>query len=189
MLGTLFRKPTARRLGNRARDKGRWADAANHYRRHLDETPDDFAIWVQLGHMLTELGDYPGADAAYGHAAEIEPDNSDLLLCWARSRRRAGEARRARDLYGLRLARDGNAHAANEIAEMDAEAATTPAVEVPAAPAPPPPAWAARMETLKPFRMTPGQEVALFVTHSATGRIKPHVGPYLDALVTAGIAT
>lgn len=189
MLG-LFQKPTARKLGNRARDKGRWAEAANHYRRHLDDTPEDFAIWVQLGHMLTELGDYPGADTAYGHAAGIEADDADLLLCWARSRRRAGDVRRARDLYGLSLARDGNPHAANELAEMDVETASkTPRIEAPAPPAPPPPAWAARMEMLKPFRRTPGQEVALFVTHSGTGRIKPHVASYLTALRNAGIAT
>ena len=189
MLG-LFQKPTPRKLGNRARDKGRWAEAASQYRRHLDEHPDDFAIWVQLGHMLTELADYPGADTAYGYAAGIEADNADLLLCWARSRRRAGDTRRARDLYGLSLARDGNPHAANELAEMDAEAASAvPSIEAPPPPTPPPPAWAARMEMLKPFRMTAGQEVALFVTHSATGRIKPHVAPYLDALGKAGIAT
>jgi GT2 family glycosyltransferase/glycosyltransferase involved in cell wall biosynthesis len=191
MLGNLFQKPTARRLGNRARDKGRWADAASQYRRHLDEQPEDFAIWVQLGHMLTQLADYSGADSAYGRAAEIDPDNPDLLLCWARSRRQAGDAARARDLYGLSLAGDGNPHAANELAEMDAEQSTAKhAIDTPAAtaPTPQPPAWAARMEMLKPFRMTPGQEVALFVTHSATGRIKPHVGPYLDAFAKAGIA-
>ena len=44
------------------------------------------------------------------------------------------------------------------------------------------------MEMLKPFRMAPDQEVALFVTHSATGRIKPHVALYLGALAKAGIA-
>lgn len=189
MLG-LFRKPTARKLGNRARDKGRWAEAADQYRRHLDAHPDDLAIWVQLGHMLTELADYSGADAAYGQAARIDADDADLLLCWARSRRRAGDARRARDLYGLSLARDGNPHAANELAEMDAAAGSTlPAIEATPPPAPPPPAWAARVEMLKPFRMAPGLEVALFVTHSATGRIKPHVAPYLEALGQAGIAT
>jgi len=188
MLG-IFRKATPRTLGNRARDKGRWADAANHYRRHLDEHPDDFAIWVQLGHMLTELADYPGADVAYGHAAGIDADDADLLLCWARSRRRAGDIRRARDLYGLSLARDGNPHAAHELAEMDAQASPAmPVAETPPSPAPPPPAWAARVEILKPFRMRSGQEVALFVTHSATGRIKPHVAPYLEALGKAGIA-
>ena len=188
MLG-LFQKATPRTLGNRARDKGRWADAASHYRQHLDQHPDDFAIWVQLGHMLTELADYPGADTAYGHAAGIHADDADLLLCWARSRRRAGDLRRARDLYGLSLARDGNPHAANELAEMDVDAGpASTALEAPP-PAPPPPSWAVRMEVLKPFRMTAGQEVALFVTHSASGRIKPHVGPYLAALGKAGIAT
>ncbi len=190
MLGKLFRKPTARRLGNHARDQNRWADAVGHYRQHLEELPEDFPIWVQLGHMLTQLADYPGADAAYGRAADIDPDDTDLLLCWARSRRLAGDPGRARDLYGLSLAVDGNPHAANELAEMDAaDAIAAAAIEVPPAPiaAPPPPAWAARVEVLKPFRMAPGQEVALFVTHSATGRIKPHVAPYLHALTQAGI--
>ena len=96
MLGKLFQKPTARQLGNRARDKGRWTDAAEYYRRHLEEHSQDFPIWVQLGHMLTQVADYPGADAAYGRAAEIDPDESDLLLCWARSRRLAGDLGRAR---------------------------------------------------------------------------------------------
>ena len=187
MIGKLFQKPTPRPLGNRARDKGRWAEAAEHYRRHLADEPLDFAIWVQLGHMLTQIEDYPAADAAYARAGELRPDDADLLLCWGRSRRLAGDIGRARDLYGLSLASDGNPHAANELALIDAEAraAVQPSPGPP--PAPPPPAWAARVELLKPFRMQSGDEAALFVTHSATGRIKPHVAPYLRAWADAGV--
>jgi glycosyltransferase involved in cell wall biosynthesis/tetratricopeptide (TPR) repeat protein len=187
MIGKLFQKPTPRRLGNRARDKRRWAEAADHYRLHLADQPQDFAIWVQLGHMLTQLGDYPAADAAYARAGELRPQDSDLLLCWGRSRRLAGDIGRARDLYGLALASDGNAHAANELAALDTETAAIPPATPRPAPAPPPPAWAARMELLKPLAFAPGEEAVLFVTHSATGRIKPHVAPYLRAFVSAGI--
>ena len=186
MLGKLFRKPTFRQLGNRARGKGLWAEAADHYRRHLAEQPEDFAIWVQLGHMLAQAGDLGGADLAYGRAGDLRPTDSDLLLCWGRSRRQAGDIARARDLLGLALASDGNPHAANELAALEVEA---PREEAPAplAPGPVPPAWSARIELIKPLRMTPGDEIALFVTHSATGRIKPHVAPYLEALAKAGI--
>ena len=92
MLGKLFRKPTFRQLGNRARGKGLWAEAADHYRRHLAEQPEDFAIWVQLGHMLAQMGDHAGADLAYGRAGDLRPTDSDLLLCWGRSRRQADAA-------------------------------------------------------------------------------------------------
>ena len=186
MLGSLFRKPTPRQLGNRARGKRLWAEAADHYRRHLAGQPDDFAIWVQLGHMLTQAGDHAGADLAYGRAGDLQPQDSDLLLCWGRSRRQAGDLARARDLFGLALASDGNPHAANALAEMDREAPREEARPA-AAPGPCPPAWAARVELIKPLRMEPGDEIALFVTHSATGRIKPHVAPYLKALAKAGI--
>ena len=186
MLGKFFRKPTSRQLGNRARGKGLWAEAADHYRRHLADQPEDFAIWVQLGHMLTQAGDLAGADMAYGRAADQRPRDSDLLLCWGRSRRQAGDLARARDLFGLALASDGNPHAANALAEMEREAPREE-VPVPVAPGPCRPAWAARVELIKPLRMIPGEEVALFVTHSATGRIKPHVAPYLEALARSGI--
>ncbi|HWI86421.1 MAG TPA: rhamnan synthesis F family protein, partial [Sphingomonas sp.] len=189
MIANLFRKPGPRKIGDRARDKGDWAGAAAHYRAHLDESPHDFAIWVQLGHMLTQLRDFEGADGAYMQAAEFEPDDADLLLCWGRSRQLAGDHGRARDLYGLSLARDGNPHAANELALLvaaEAENAQSAEVATPIA-APPRPAWAARMELLKPFSTAAGEEIALFVTHSATGRIKPHVLPYLRALSFEGI--
>jgi len=188
MFGSLFRKSTARQLGNRARDKRQWAEAAAHYRDHLAQAPDDFAIWVQLGHMLGQVNDHVGADQAYGRASDLKPDDSDLLLCWGRSRKLAGDLARARDLYALSLASDGNPHAVNELALLDAEvAALAEGAPPPAPPSPPPPAWAVRMEYLKPLRIARGDEVALFVTHSATGRIKPHVEPYLRALGKAGI--
>lgn len=54
-------------------------------------------------------------------------------------------------------------------------------------PADHPVAWAVPVEMIKPLTLPPGGEVALFVTHSRTGRIKPHVLPYLRALKAAGV--
>ncbi|WP_294389647.1 rhamnan synthesis F family protein [uncultured Sphingomonas sp.] len=49
-------------------------------------------------------------------------------------------------------------------------------------------AWSARFELVKPFDPAPESEVALFVTHSATGALKPHVLPYVQSLAAQGIA-
>nr|WP_253201138.1 glycosyltransferase [Sphingomonas quercus] len=52
-----------------------------------------------------------------------------------------------------------------------------------------PPAWAVDILTLKPLpEEARAGEVALFVTHSPAGTIKPHVLPYVAALGEAGIA-
>jgi glycosyltransferase involved in cell wall biosynthesis len=50
-----------------------------------------------------------------------------------------------------------------------------------------PVAWAVGYEIVKPFDLPLDREVALFVTHSRTGKIKPHVLPYVQALKAAGL--
>jgi len=124
----------ARRAGNRARDGRRWREAADQYRRYLAVVPDDFAIHVQLGHMLGEAGDTDAAELAYAAAARLSPEDADLLLCWGHLRRRIGDLAGARTLYARSLAVDGNAHAGTALAE---------APELEPEPAPPAePEWA-----------------------------------------------
>ncbi|WP_420138962.1 rhamnan synthesis F family protein [Sphingomonas sp.] len=202
MKAGFFRPVSARRRGNQARDAGRWAEAAAHYREHLEATPGDFAIWVQLGHMLTQISDFERADESYGRAAALQSDNADLLLCWGHSRKLAGDRDRAKQLYADSLSIDGNASAREELArliDLDLPAAVEePIAEEPVShvvehaptmpPIMPPRSWEARYETVKPFVMPAGGEVALFVTHSATGAVKPHVLPYIRALAEQGIA-
>lgn len=197
MIGKLIGRPGPRQLGNRARDARRWDEAAKQYRRHLDAQPDDFAIWVQLGHMLTQLGDYDSADAAYGRAGALDPRDADLLLCWGHSRKLAGDRDGARRYYGDSLAIDGNGPARNELEALDMpQPETMPEQAAPSdsdfkteadAEQPPRRAWDARLQVVKPFDPTPGGEIALFVTHSATGAVKPHVLPYVAALAAQGI--
>lgn len=50
-----------------------------------------------------------------------------------------------------------------------------------------PPAWAVDARMVKRLVMPESGEVALFVTHSATGAVKPHVLPHLRALAAEGI--
>jgi len=71
---------SARDRGDLARDRQRWTDAARHYRTHLHRHPQDFAIWVQLGHSLKEAGRIGEAIDAYRAGLAIDGDDADLLL-------------------------------------------------------------------------------------------------------------
>lgn len=87
-------KPAAnasRRLGDTARGAGHWTKAAEAYRDHLRAAPDDGPIWVQLGHMLKETGDYLGAEQAYARAATLLGSNADLSLNRGRLLRLMGD--------------------------------------------------------------------------------------------------
>jgi cytochrome c-type biogenesis protein CcmH len=46
----------------------------------LEENPDDLAGWQKLGRSWTVLGDYEKAEAAYARAAELAPDDPEVLL-------------------------------------------------------------------------------------------------------------
>ena len=193
MIGKLFGGASPRQLGNRARDARRWAEAADHYRRHLETHPDNFAIWVQLGHMLTQLGDYAAADAAYARAATLDPRDADLLLCWGHSRKQAGDRDRARDLYRASFELDRNEHARHEFEALETPPETQPEPEpqpptaAPEPQRPPRRPWEARFQIVKPFTPQAGSEIALFVSHSATGAVKPHVLPFIRAISAQGI--
>ncbi|QBX38798.1 tetratricopeptide repeat protein [Brevundimonas sp. S30B] len=74
------RRDGPRQQGDRARDRGDWATAADLYSRHLRAAPDDFDIWVQLGHAMKETGRLDQAEAAYVKAALLRPRDADLWL-------------------------------------------------------------------------------------------------------------
>lgn len=85
------REPPLRNQGDAARDAGEWALAANLYSEHLQKNPEDFAIWVQLGHAKKESGDLKGARSAYEKAMELRPQDADLLLNMGRLLRLQGK--------------------------------------------------------------------------------------------------
>ena len=84
-------------LGNEARDRQNWAEAAEHYRRHLLLHPDDGRAWVQFGHMLKESGRRQEALAAYGSAEALLPGDPDLLLHLAHALLATGDSHNGRE--------------------------------------------------------------------------------------------
>ena len=117
---------------NAARDAGHWRLAAKQYRRFLRYDSGNFAIWVQLGHMLGEAGDAAAADQAYRTADAINPGDADLALCRGHLAHRNGDIDQAAAFYRESLALDGNDRAAQALAAMigpegESEAALTSA--------------------------------------------------------------
>lgn len=66
--------------GDRARDRGDWANASINYRAALDADPGLARIWVQYGHALKEKGDLRTAEAAYRTAIGRQPGAADPYL-------------------------------------------------------------------------------------------------------------
>jgi tetratricopeptide (TPR) repeat protein len=105
--------------GDRSRDKGHWSEAASHYRKYLAVRPDDFGIWVQLGHAFKEDRVLDEAEAAYGNAYRLNPKDDDLLLNLGHLNRLAGEFAAAAKFYRLSVEAGQNQHAARELASPD----------------------------------------------------------------------
>lgn len=59
--------------GNMARDVGDWATAARHYADYVALWPDAAPVHVQLGNMLSQMGDAVGAERAYRQALAAAP--------------------------------------------------------------------------------------------------------------------
>ena len=74
------RRTGSRMRGDKARSVRDWEEAAAAYCDHLRQEPQDFGIWVQLGHALKEAGHYAAAMNAYYQAWCIDPFDADLLL-------------------------------------------------------------------------------------------------------------
>ena len=88
-----------RAAGDRARGRGDWAEAAANYKAHLRKKPEDFDIWVQLGHASKEAGDYAEARAAYATALELRPSDFDAHLNKGHLEKLAGQRDAALSAY------------------------------------------------------------------------------------------
>jgi tetratricopeptide (TPR) repeat protein len=66
-----------RARGDRLRDTRYWAEAAEAYGQHLADHPDDFAIWVQRGNCLKDVGDYSGAVRLTVRRSAVEPGDAE----------------------------------------------------------------------------------------------------------------
>lgn len=104
--------------GDRLRDLGKSAEAAEAYGDYLTERPDDFDIWVQRGNCLKDSGSYDSAELAYSKAIEINPSDGDVHLQMARLAKLQRNYQKASEIYARALALDGNLrYAAEEFSE------------------------------------------------------------------------
>ncbi|MDE2356173.1 MAG: glycosyltransferase, partial [Alphaproteobacteria bacterium] len=134
--------------GDLARDQGDWARAAEAYQAHLQHAPEDFDIWVQLGHARKEEGRYADALVAYSRARRLKPRDHDLLLNLGHLHKRMGHLEAAVSFYE-QSAGLGNPHARDELMRVATPPRTTesplqraaPDAPRPAHQPPQPPEW------------------------------------------------
>lgn len=69
----------ARALADADTAAGRFADAANVWKRLTKDSPGDVNAWNQLGYTLSWSGDYAGALAAVAEYARLRPNDANPL--------------------------------------------------------------------------------------------------------------
>lgn len=103
--------------GDKARNRGAWAEAIEHYRTYLLLVPRDTRIWVQLGHALKESGQRNEALEAYRKAWELQPSDPDVLLHFAHALLAQGDVQNGRQ-HLRDSAAAGSAQAAQDLARL-----------------------------------------------------------------------
>ena len=116
--------------------QGKTKEAANVLLAGLKQAPNDPNLWLGLGNALVAHAGgvvSPGADFAYRHAMEIDPDAPAARYFYGLALARAGQLQPARDLWGPLAAK---APEGSEIkAELEANIARIDAMLANAGPA------------------------------------------------------
>lgn len=112
-----------RDLGDAARARGDWESAGRHYAFHLAEAPQDFDIWVQLGHSLKERELLDQADLAYAQAARLDGANPDPLVHRGHMAKGRRDYASARDHFTAVYAINRDPDIAREMNWLDAQLA------------------------------------------------------------------
>lgn len=60
------------------KEAGQLERAKNLLQSLLDQTPDDWRIWNEMGHCFIRMGDYSDAHAAFEKAIDLEPEKPGL---------------------------------------------------------------------------------------------------------------
>ncbi len=101
-------------IADQARDVRDWATAATYYRRALQTSPRQAAIWVQLGHALKGQGDLAGAEEAY-HKSLLHDDSiPDTYLQLGHVLKLQCRIAAAKNAYFEALRHDAHLHFAHE---------------------------------------------------------------------------
>jgi GT2 family glycosyltransferase len=105
--------------GDRLRDSGSAAAAAEWYARALATLPDRNDVRVQLANMLKDSGQPAKAEDHYRAALTAEPSNADIALQLGRAMRMAGRIAEAAGMFERVLAIDPHlADAATELLHL-----------------------------------------------------------------------
>lgn len=118
-----------RRLGDAARDDKNWLKAASAYKAHLEEHPDDAAIWTQYGHALKEQGRIEEAEVAYRRALVITPDDADGHLQLGHALKLQGRLDEAAECYARSLELKPTKSAFDEVERLGHSIRTSEALD------------------------------------------------------------
>ena len=124
-----------------ARDRRDWAVAADAYEAALVVNPGEASIWVQLGNMSKEAGNFTRARSAYRRALDLRPNHADTHLQMGHLQKLSGDTVEALASYTLANRFDPNNTSA--AAELQAFRTAADASPSPASPSPPAPLQAA----------------------------------------------
>ena len=110
-------------LGAVLLEKGRTAEAMDHFRESLRLKPDYAPTYYDLGNAFFTEGRFPDAIEQFGEALRLNPDYADARFNLANTLRRAGRPTEAMEQYrqALRL-NPGDVRARTNLATMLAEA-------------------------------------------------------------------
>jgi glycosyltransferase involved in cell wall biosynthesis len=87
------------KTANKARDQGDWSTAAYHYGQVLTKDPKNGGLYLQLGHMLKELGLHWKAAECYLKATALMPDDPEPYVQRAILAKFMGEFGNAQQLF------------------------------------------------------------------------------------------
>lgn len=153
-----------------------WESARQHYVKALAHDKKLPHIWVQYGHTLLQTEKMREATEAYKQAIELEP-SADGFLQLGRSYKYQGAYNEAVDALQKAHALDSKNQEINqELAHVDRSASLIRRHnnEI-------------RYLIAKELNLSTSESVIL-VTHVPSGRIKPHVLPYMKLLKEAGLS-
>ncbi len=108
-----------------ARAKQLFEQAADNYKEILKTTTNSADVWLRLGVLQRQLGEYDAALASFEQASSTDPQNSGAILNQAMLLEALGKKKEAAAAYNKVLGMDPeNALALNNLAFMNAENGT-----------------------------------------------------------------
>ncbi|MGV3512983.1 MAG: glycosyltransferase [Novosphingobium sp.] len=98
-LASIFNPERILAKADQFRDQKSWLKAAKNYRSYLRLRADNNPIWVQLGNVLKEAGEFSKSEAAYKAAQDNGYTDPDLFLQMGHLAKVRGDLSKAKENY------------------------------------------------------------------------------------------